>query len=158
MSAHQPQNRNLLLIDEDPVFASLLTSQALQWEVDIDTYQSFFEIDPIDNISAYNLAIISYGLGQTNGPEICKNLEKFFKNTPVMIVSDSDDIIHEEDWPDVIVGVVSKASGCTEILHEAFKNIRHSPKKMYELRDTDAWLQQPVTKEEFDTHERWWVL
>lgn len=152
------QQKNLLLIDADPVFASLLTAQAKEWEVDVDAYQSFFEIEPNDDFDTYNLAIVDCSVGNNTLAEIRKNIEKFCKNTPVVLVSDNDEIADAAMWSDSIVGVIPKANGCTEILEEAMKNVRIARQGLYELSDTDAWQQQLISQEEFDSHTRWWVL
>ena len=84
-----PENR-IVLIDDDPVYNSVLLKYAEMAGVQMDVYESLEQMGTIGALGRYDAAIVDYDLGSLTGIEVGEYLSVFFDHIPMVLVSSSD--------------------------------------------------------------------
>jgi DNA-binding response OmpR family regulator len=106
----------VLLLDDDPMFGSLMTAAARRHGIELDYYPSLLDLGFIGRIEDYTAAIVDYDLGQMTGLEIGKYLSAFLKDTPMVLISASERRRDAKEWDDCIRSFVRKDKGHDAIL------------------------------------------
>jgi ActR/RegA family two-component response regulator len=107
----------VVLIDDDPVFCSVMLGAAKQKSIAIDTFQSLLEIGYIGNLNRYKVAIVDFDLGQMNGLEIADYLSVLFGDIPMILVSClTPEEIGYKELPRSVKGYFNKLAGHQAIL------------------------------------------
>jgi DNA-binding response OmpR family regulator len=116
-----PENR-IVLIDDDPVYNSVLLKYAEMAGVQMDVYESLEQMGTIGALGRYDAAIVDYDLGSLTGIEVGEYLSVFFDHIPMVLVSSSDRKQDLEDaWPSSILKFCIKSDGHAFVLNEAIK-------------------------------------
>ena len=79
--------KHILVVDDDPVFASLIAKQADRF-IDVSAVESFEEFKK-EPLSLYDGFIIDYDLQESTGLELIEYLEQNHIHRPVFVVSAS---------------------------------------------------------------------
>jgi len=77
----------VLLIDDDPLFRSLIAALGEQYGLDIEAYESLQEVEPFLRMNSFSGAIIDYHLLGHNALELVGGMEAFFRPIPTLLVS-----------------------------------------------------------------------
>lgn len=110
----------ILVLDDDPVFGSLMIRLARSRGFDASWYASLIDMGSFARIKSCDIAVIDYFLESFRGDEVAEYIDTFFAEVPVLIVSGQ--VIDEEQkqrWPAAIKGFMAKAHGPEAILAEA---------------------------------------
>ena len=110
----------VLVLDDDPVFCSMIAGAANELNIQVDCFYSLLEIDLLHQ-KQYDAAIVDYHLGPTTGDEAAKFLSLILhgnpQDTPIVIVSSDTNIANcTHRWPCEVQSFVSKQSGVFAIL------------------------------------------
>lgn len=116
-----PNLTNMVLIDDDSTYCSIMRRYAKKDGIELDTYPSIMEISAGSNelLGRYEAAIIDFDLGEVNGVEIISYLSSIFGDIPMILVSGSERSDSNCKWPELIKSFKLKSTGYQEILHEA---------------------------------------
>ena len=77
----------ILVIDDDPVFRSIMVKVGNAMGLRIDAFESMLDVDPFSSLNDYDGAIIDFYLGQQDGIDIVSHLRPFFAGIPTVLVS-----------------------------------------------------------------------
>jgi len=84
---HTVESPKILLIDDDPVFRSIMVRLASSLGLKLDAFESLLDVEPFSRINDYNGAIIDCHLGQMDGLDLLTHLNPFFADIPTLLVS-----------------------------------------------------------------------
>lgn len=110
------RKKNVLLIDDDPAFRSLLAASAKSTIVNITALSSLKHLSTPKKIKEYDAVILDYYLESLNGLQVAQYLETFFPDTPVILISGHVIFNETDDWPDCIKMFCPKHMGVENIL------------------------------------------
>ena len=116
----KPGGLRLLLIDDDPVFGSLLVHLSKSQGIHLEHYHSLFELGRVGRFADFDGVILDYYLDDMNGSEVAEYLNSFVCGMPVIICSGrwySDDI--SSDCSPSVKAFVPKVLGVREVLRVA---------------------------------------
>ena len=125
----QMKNR-FVLIDDDPVYRTILLRAATMEGFDIAVYESLMDLGSIGMLGRYDAAIVDYDLGNINGVEIAEYLSALFGDIPMVLVSEHSRSPGEKVWPSSIKKFIRKSEGYSHTLQEAKKFADLRPKKV----------------------------
>lgn len=121
--ADETQKPKIVLIDDDPTYATILTRCAEVEGIQMDTYHSLSELGFVSLLSNYDLAIVDYDLGEMNGVEIAEYMSSLLKDMPMVLISATDRTQEMENCPSSVKAFLKKSAGYAEILDVAKKYI-----------------------------------
>jgi len=112
------ERRKVVLIDDDPVFCSIMLAAANENHINLDAFQSLREIGYIGKLSQYRVAIVDFELEEMNGIEIARYLTSLFPNLPMILVSCQPLLeISQGQLPPCVKGYFQKSFGYTPIIN-----------------------------------------
>lgn len=112
--------KNLLLIDDDPLFCNLMSGAAKALGLELYYYNSLLEMDQSTLAQSFDLGILDYDLGPINGFDIAQHAPQLLQDRPVILVSATEkERIPKGEWPSQICGYVCKKDGAIKILKYA---------------------------------------
>jgi CheY-like chemotaxis protein len=111
----------MVLIDDDPVYRTIVTRCAQMAGIDLDVYESLLDLGAIGLLGRYDAAIVDYDLGNMNGIEIAEYLSSLFGDIPMVLVSEKARSPDERGWPNSIKKFMKKSEGYAAALNEAKK-------------------------------------
>ena len=85
-----PRPPRILLIDDDPLFGSVLHRRAEARGLDLDYHESLVETLYESYLESYDAAIIDCCMPGLDGFEIARYLSTFLEKLPVILVSQTD--------------------------------------------------------------------
>ena len=83
----EPVCRRVLLVDDDPVFRSVMARLGVRYGLDVEAYESLLEVDPFGRMQSFSGVIFDYHLGNLDGSDIATQLKAFFRDIPTLLVS-----------------------------------------------------------------------
>jgi CheY-like chemotaxis protein len=106
---------NLILVDDDPLFARLLAKVATGQRVRLTTM--FSPKEAYQRLSTMNFdgALIDYDLGRVTGIQLSRFLEAMGWKVPVILLSQIQ-TLKREDWPETVLVSLNKSAGPYSIL------------------------------------------
>jgi CheY-like chemotaxis protein len=112
----------VLVIDDDPLFRALITRAGQRRKIPVAACANLRELNAMAVPRLFDVAVVDYYLDDMKrylkGTEVARALE----GTPVILVSNSDDGIEDEEpWPAGVREFISKRSGIQMILNAAIK-------------------------------------
>lgn len=118
----EPEEKmDIVLIDDDPIFCSLMADHARRMNVNLHFFHDLLEVQNSGNLQKYQVAILDYQLEQMNGLEVANWIPSFFNDMPIILVSYEDR--NEENtnatWPGSVRCFVHKKEGVKSILAHA---------------------------------------
>ena len=120
----------ILLVDDDPVFRSVMVRMGESTGFDVEAYESMLEIEPFTRLDTFSGAIFDYHLGhQMDGIDIVSHLKPFFAKIPTLLVS-ADDAVEQKLklTPRCgFLGFASKTIGASKILATMGDLLKRSP-------------------------------
>ena len=119
--ADETQKPKIVLIDDDPTYATILTRCAEMEGIQMDTYHSLSELGFVSLLSNYDLAIVDYDLGDFNGVEIAEYMSSLLQNMPMVLISATDRSREIASCPRCVKAFLKKSAGYTQILNVAKK-------------------------------------
>jgi len=141
-SVQIPNRRKFVLIDDDPLFCSIMRQTALREGTDLDVYNSSMflhlartELSPDSVRGHYDGAIIDFDLGSTNGIDAAMCLTNLFGAIPILLISEKPREDAGKEWPSNIVRFHPKSDGYSSILksaRNAAKGIESNDVHIYE--------------------------
>ena len=112
---------DIVLIDDDPIFCSLMAEHARRMSVNLHFFHDLLEVQNSGNMQKYQVAILDYQLEQMNGLEVANWIPSFFNDMPIILVSYEDR--NEENtnatWPGSVRCFVHKREGVKSIIAHA---------------------------------------
>ncbi len=127
--------RNILLVDDDPIFRASMTQYARKLNIPLTICTSLRDLCTKALPKVFEVAIIDYYLDgmkdYLTGTEVATVLEE----TPIILVSSSDRCLSDsQNWPSSIKKFLNKKSGVQTILTTALelkstKNSRETLKR-----------------------------
>ena len=108
--------KKILLLDDDPIFRSVIICLAKARRLDIEAYESPQEIESFTNLGSFCGALIDYHLRDRSAIEMLGGLEAFFASMPTLIVSIDEDIKTLVGIHSGFCGFISKGLGGPGIL------------------------------------------
>lgn len=115
------ETMDIVLIDDDPIFCSLMAEHARRMSVNLHFFHDLLEVQNSGNMQKYQVAILDYQLEQMNGLEVANWIPSFFNDMPIILVSYADR--NEENtnatWPGSVRCFVHKREGVKSILAHA---------------------------------------
>lgn len=125
MSVNQRENDpRYLLIDDDPVFSSIMVAAAFRQGIHLEAYPSLKSMHSVGNLGHYQGVILDYQLDQMTGVEIGQYMSAFFPATPVVLVS-AGERRPESSWPPCIREFVPKSAGHGHVLASILGHCHH---------------------------------
>jgi len=121
MKAQDPSRKRFLLIDDDPIYRTILTRCAGMEGMDIDVFASLMDLGSVGLLGKYDAAIIDYDLESVNGLEIAEYFAALFGDIPMILVSEKDCSMTDKAWPRSIKKFIKKSAGYHYTLSEARK-------------------------------------
>lgn len=112
----------LLLLDDDPVFRSLMINLGLDQNLDIEAYESLQEVERFPNGLSYQGVILDFHLAETTAPQLIMGLDSFFEEIPTLLVSADSNAQLALEESSYLKAFVSKSEGGRKIL-EAMKTL-----------------------------------
>ena len=110
---------HVLLVDDDPVFGALMGRAAAQSRVNLTYCKDEAEVSKCLRWK-FDVAIVDYHLGRSNGIDVTKQLEKLPLPVPVILISAGRMLPTPiSSWPDSIKGFMEKNLGHLAILEAA---------------------------------------
>lgn len=100
----------VVIIDDDPVFAHVMSHVATQNNLIVKTFCDMEEVDP-GAFDDADLVVLDYDLGHTTGLEIGRHLEDRRIGAPILLVSSSNDAFKVEEWPHNMRNFAAKSLG-----------------------------------------------
>jgi len=116
---HHPK---LLLLDDDPVFRSLMVSLGLDQNLDIEAYEALQEVEKFPDHLPYAGVILDFHLAETTAPQLILGLDPFFAEIPTLLVSADNDAELALKGTPYLKAFVSKSEGGAKIL-DAMKRL-----------------------------------
>jgi len=120
----------ILLVDDDPVFRSVMVRMGEAAGFDLEAYESMLEIEPFTRLDTFSGAIFDYHLGhQMDGIDIVSHLKPFFTKIPTLLVS-ADDTVGQKlklNPKCGFLGFASKTIGAGKILATMGNLLKRSP-------------------------------
>lgn len=110
------EQKKILLLDDDPIFRSVMICLAKERRLDIEAYESPQEIESFSKLGSFRGALIDYHLRDQNAPEMLGGLEAFFASMPTLLVSIDEDIKTLVGVHPGFCGFMSKRLGGQKIL------------------------------------------
>lgn len=118
------QRKGILLIEDDPVFATLVSSVARAERLPLTVHSSLAELGTFARLGEFDVVILDYNLDNINGVEISEYVTAFFQNVPVILISAySSEDFREKQWPPSVRRFISKNAGVRMILDAAMAEI-----------------------------------
>lgn len=110
--------RRILLVDDDPVFRSLMAHLGVWFNLDIEAYDSLLEIESFDRMQCYSGAIFDFHLGDLDGCDMAVHLKAFFSGIPTLLVSADENAGNAAFGAcgEVFCGFLCKSAGPISIL------------------------------------------
>ena len=109
--------KSFVLIDDDPLYCSIMSHVASTLGITLDYYTSLLEMGSIGRLASYQLAIVDYDLGPINGVEVAEYLPALLGSMPLVLISAKDRSAPEGTrWPDSVARFVNKGEGTEAIL------------------------------------------
>jgi CheY-like chemotaxis protein len=117
----------ILLIDDDPVFRSVLVKLGPLLGLEVDAIETLLELDPFSRINRYDGAIVDLYLGQQDGLDLVSHLRSFFGSIPTVLVSaDAGALRRSQDQEHHGVrDFASKSMGAVKILEMMKRLVGH---------------------------------
>lgn len=117
-----PEERvDIVLIDDDPIFCSLMEEHARRMSINLHFFHDLLEVQNSGALQKYQVAILDYQLEQMNGLEVANWIPSFFNDMPIVLVSYEDR--NQENtasaWPGSVRCFVHKREGVKSILAHA---------------------------------------
>ena len=107
--------RRVLLIDDDPVFASLVVAIGKDYGLEVDAHESLSVLGTVAFLGRYDAALLDFHLPEVNGFEIAEYYDRFFSKIPVIMVS-AGTLDPEMAWPPCVNHLLCKSSGVMAIV------------------------------------------
>ena len=107
------------LIDDDASFRTILKRAAGMQNINIDVFESLDQLGAVGLLSRYDVVIVDYDLGESNGVDIGGFLDIHCKDTPMILVSAKDRRSEAHSWPKSIQQFIPKTMGYSYILDQA---------------------------------------
>ena len=119
MSSDKAAPTHILVIDDDPIFRSLITHAGKSRNIEVTACSNLNEVKPMAVPKLFDAAIVDYYLedfkSHLKGTHVACALE----GTPILLVSQSNDCVEaNEFWPSSIRKFVTKQIGVDRILDE----------------------------------------
>lgn len=112
--------RRLVLIDDDRVYNAVMLRAAVLAGVELDVFTSLADLGSVGLLGDYDAAIVDYQLEQMTGIEVAEYLSAFFKDVPMVLVSQCDNLPGDpKKWPSSIAKFVPKKAGYQHVLESA---------------------------------------
>lgn len=106
----------ILLVEDDPVFATLFKRLATQAHLSVTCVESLSELTDLNHLK-YDAAIVDYDLGTENGVETVRYLERYLGDFPALLVSAFQPQVPQAYWPHSIRHFLHKSVGVKAILN-----------------------------------------
>lgn len=112
---------DIVLIDDDPIFCSLMAEHARRMSVNLHFFHDLLEVQESGNLQKYQVAILDYQLEQMNGLEVAQWIPMFFNDMPIVLISYEDRTQENTNttWPGSVRAFVHKREGVKAILSQA---------------------------------------
>ncbi len=114
----------ILLIDDDVPFATTVVDAAQKLGIKITTFTSLRDLGFIGSLQLFDLVAFDLHLPEVSGLEIAEYCEAFFKNKPVIVMSNTPPS-NLRDLPRGVKRVLPKAIGIEGILKEMIAALPH---------------------------------
>jgi len=123
MKSSKPDNakRRFVLIDDDPIYRSIMLRVAHSEGIEFDVFENLDDLGSVGMLGQYEVAIVDYDLGGMSGLDIAKYLTALFRDTPMVLVSESERLPGKMGWPPSIKRFVKKSDGYLHVLNQAKK-------------------------------------
>jgi DNA-binding NtrC family response regulator len=122
--------KHLLLVDDDPVFRSLLTLAAHQRGIDIHGIESAMELDSVESLDSYDAAIVDYKLDGMTGVDLATCLKPFLGTMPVILVSsDANPPVGRQALLNCCTSFIPKALGISSIIDAVLEACERTDRK-----------------------------
>ncbi|MFK7872682.1 MAG: response regulator [Oligoflexales bacterium] len=118
--------KRILLVDDDPVYSTIIDRVAKQEGLSLDWFQSLEDLGSVGAIGKYDGAIIDINLGVScvNGIEIADYIDALDFQLPVIIVSESD-LDKKRALPSCVRKFLPKSIGYQAVVWEVQKHTAH---------------------------------
>ena len=126
---HSSTKKKYILIDDDPIYQSIMTRVAQQKGIDLDVYESLLALGSIGLLAKYDAVIVDYDLGQINGIEIAEYLSALFGDIPMILVSEKQRDPRSHPWPNCIKQFINKSLGYEYVINQAIEATARQAKK-----------------------------
>jgi len=124
---------NVLLIDDDPSFRSIMDKVGKKRDIHITTCASIYEVAHLENLKAFDMVVIDYYLDDLKGTEIAM----LFGATPVLLMSSQAESCIEENmiWPPSVRTFVDKQEGPEALIETILKVHKRSRDRTVHYRN-----------------------
>ncbi len=120
MNSPESRKRHLVLIDDDQVYNAVMLRAADLAGVRLDVFTSLADLGSVALLGRYDAAIVDYQLEQMTGIEVAEYLAAFFKDLPMVLVSQCENApTDERAWPASIATFIPKRAGYQYVLEHA---------------------------------------
>jgi len=113
-----------VLIDDDPVFLAIMKRSAQLEGIALDCFLSLEDLGYIGMFANYDVAILDFDLGMTDGIQISRSINALVKELPILIISAKDRSYECADSPECVKSVLKKSMGYQYILQVAARFCR----------------------------------
>lgn len=113
----------IVLIDDDPVYRTIIGRWAQIEGLELDVYHSLDDLGFVGLLAQYDVAIVDYDLGEINGKDVAEYMTTLFGNKPMIMISGVDRSQEMIDCPSCVKAFMKKSAGYEKILNTAL-NIR----------------------------------
>ena len=110
----------MILVDDDPVFGSIMQKEAQVMGYELDYYDSLSSLGFISQLANYDIIIVDFQMDHINGIEIAAYMPSFFSDKTVILVSNTE--IGEQigqSLPEYITQFIHKNNGSEGIIKQA---------------------------------------
>ena len=110
----------LVLVDDDPVYTTIINRAGEQLGISIDTFHSLEDLGSVGALNYYDGAILDINLGpnSVSGLEIVDYMEALQFNIPVIVVSSTELPINQQFLPSCVHKVMNKSAGYENVVSE----------------------------------------
>lgn len=126
---------SMILVDDDPIFGSLLLKQAQKSGISLDYYDSLSSLGFISQLAKYDVLLVDYQMDHINGIEIAAYMPSFFDDKTVILISGTEVEEQIGQLPDYITAFIHKRDGHESIIKQALEIFQdRSQKKLVSNR------------------------
>ena len=135
-NAVESAHKKLILIDDDPIYRTIMLRAAEQEGIDLEVYASLVELYATNPnrgafYNKFDGAIVDFDFGTTTGVEIADCLVNLFGDISLLLVSQQERVNENHQWPRSISKFLKKTEGYRKVLLEAIKCGKKSKNPVY---------------------------
>ena len=132
----------VLLLDDDPVFRSLMVALGAERNWDVEAYESLQEIERFPHNLPYAGAILDYHFAEAKLPELLMGLDSFFREIPTLLVSADEKAGLALGSSPFLRKFMSKSQGALKIL-DAIQDLMNRAARRSNRRGSSKRLAHP---------------